>query len=192
MFSCRLSEKNYFFIVNFITFLRILLSLLFSFFILKDSSDFLKLFFVFILVVLSDFFDGKLARKWEVSSKFGSAFDVFVDFFFVFSSTIALNVVGYFPLWLIVVIVIKLFEFILTSKLLYKFIEVKSCFVFDRLGKFLALCFYTLPIFVLFLKNIFKYDVFVVVGNFLFSILFVLTFVSMLYRISFCFCKLKK
>lgn len=173
-----------FYFVNFITFLRFLLSIYFSFLIFTEYKNLFVMWVIFLLIVLSDFVDGKIARGFGVESKFGSVFDVLVDFFFMFSSSIFLSIKGLFPIWLIVLVVLKLIEFIFTSRFLRK--GGKNCFVFDRFGKFVANVIYVLPMLV-FTLHILDFKV----KNHIFYSIGIIVIVSGFLRMFCCLKKLK-
>lgn len=48
------------------------------------SSKFVIIYILFLLASISDYFDGKLARKWKVKSNFGVVFDSLFDKVFTF------------------------------------------------------------------------------------------------------------
>lgn len=83
------------FIPNILTFSRLVLAAVF-FIILsryqyEKRGDPLMLniaFFVYLIALITDFFDGYLARKWKVSSMFGRITDPFVDKVLVLGSFI--------------------------------------------------------------------------------------------------------
>ena len=60
-------------LVNAITLLRIVLSFAFTYFILKNAGNLYLLTALFFLVGLSDFIDGKLARKYGACTKVGQS-----------------------------------------------------------------------------------------------------------------------
>ena len=131
-------------LVNSITFLRILLGLLFFYFVLFDFNK-IYLVFIFILTAISDFSDGKLARKFHISSNAGARFDVISDFIFIFLSTLSLVLIDLIPFWFLFIIILKLLEFFITSgnkKLKY-----------EKFGHFVALMFYAFPIFAILINS---------------------------------------
>ena len=96
-------------------------------------------------IVVSDFLDGKCARAFHVQSGIGAIADVICDFFYIMTSTYALYRLGCLPIWVLILITVKLFEFILTS-LLIKRVQYRShIFMFDRIGRYTAIGFYILP-----------------------------------------------
>jgi len=100
---------------------------------------------LFLGIAVSDFLDGKCARAFHVQSSVGAIADVICDFFYIMTSTYALYCLGCLPIWVLILITVKLFEFILTS-LLIKRVQYRShIFMFDRIGRYTAIGFYILP-----------------------------------------------
>lgn len=143
--------KFLFFLVNFITFLRMILSVYFSLTIILIDVNFFEVIILFLLICFTDFIDGKLARFFKVESRFGAVFDVFADFLFVFLSNCVLCYKNLIPFWLLMLILYKIFEFFVTSNLINYFKANSNFFVFDFFGKTLAILLYILPIFVVFI-----------------------------------------
>jgi CDP-diacylglycerol--glycerol-3-phosphate 3-phosphatidyltransferase/cardiolipin synthase len=73
---------------------------------------------LFIFAITSDFFDGHIARKLGVSSKFGARLDVIVDFAFIGGMFFYFVEMGFYPLWTLLLIVGMFGQFIVTSGLL--------------------------------------------------------------------------
>ena len=100
---------------------------------------------LFLGIAVSDFLDGKCARAFHVQSGIGAIADVICDFFYIMTSTYSLYRLGCLPIWVLILITVKLFEFILTS-LLIKRVQYRShIFMFDRIGRYTAIGFYILP-----------------------------------------------
>ena len=100
---------------------------------------------LFLGIAVSDFLEGKCARAFHVQSSFGAIADVICDFFYIMTSSFALYRLGCLPAWFLVLITVKLFEFILTSRLVRR-IQIRShVFMFDRVGRYTAIGFYILP-----------------------------------------------
>ena len=117
---------------------------------------------LFLGIAVSDFLDGKCARAFHVQSGIGAIADVICDFFYIMTSTYALYRLGCLPIWVLILITVKLFEFILTS-LLIKRVQYRShIFMFDRIGRYTAIGFYILPT-VLILCNIYLMPLFFII-----------------------------
>ena len=100
---------------------------------------------LFLGIAVSDFLDGKCARAFHVQSGIGAIADVICDFFYIMTSIYALYRLGCLPAWFLILVTVKLFEFILTS-LLIKRVQYRShIFMFDRIGRYTAIGFYILP-----------------------------------------------
>ena len=100
---------------------------------------------LFLGIAASDFLDGKCARAFHVQSSFGAIADVICDFFYIMTSSFALYRLGCLPAWFLVLITVKLFEFILTSRLVRRMQIRSHVFMFDRVGRYTAIGFYILP-----------------------------------------------
>lgn len=100
---------------------------------------------LFLGIALSDFLDGKCARAFHVQSSFGAIADVICDFFYIVTSSYALYRLGCLPIWVLILITVKLFEFILTSRLVRRMQNRSHVFMFDRIGRYTAIGFYILP-----------------------------------------------
>jgi len=100
---------------------------------------------LFLGIAVSDFLDGKCARAFHVQSSFGAIADVICDFFYIMTSSFALYRLGCLPVWFLVLITVKLFEFILTSRLVRRMQIRSHVFMFDRVGRYTAIGFYILP-----------------------------------------------
>lgn len=106
-----------FLVVNFFTFFRILVFPFVLVLILNGGVvNILVSFLLFVFGAFTDAFDGMLARKYKVSSKFGFILDPIADKFLVLGTLLAMSLVDYLmiPLWCFFVI---LFRDILVSVL---------------------------------------------------------------------------
>ena len=100
---------------------------------------------LFLGIAVSDFLDGKCARAFHVQSSFGAIADVICDFFYIMTSSYALYRLGCLPAWFLILVTVKLFEFILTSHLVRRMQIRSHVFMFDRVGRYTAIGFYILP-----------------------------------------------
>lgn len=141
-------------LINTLTLSRIPLSLLVFYQILFLEISVTHLFFSLSLILFSDFLDGKLSRKYQVTTTFGAFSDVGCDFFFMFSSSLALSLKGLIPVWYLAVISFKFIEFLLTSKIFSAKNLTKHPFLFDWFGRLLASLYYLTPLLILFLHFI--------------------------------------
>lgn len=134
-----------FILVNCVTLSRIPLSVLAY---MELSAEHVRISFYllfFFSVVITDFFDGKLARAFGIQSNFGAASDVFCDFFYVITSCYALYRQGWFPSWMLVLITVKLLEFVITSLVVTNRSRSRCLFIFDYIGRYTGISFYLLP-----------------------------------------------
>jgi len=83
---------------------------------------------LFLLLLCADFLDGYVARRFGLSSKFGTYFDVTTDFIFVFCMFLVFNSKGFVPDWVLVLITLVFAQFVITS-----FYSDK---IYDRVGKY--------------------------------------------------------
>lgn len=102
-------------------------------------------FFVcFIAIALSDLTDGWVARKFDCQSDVGAVLDVSADSFYLLLSLGVLNAYHILPIWFTTIVVLKLVDFILSSRIFST--GKKTHFVFDSLGRATVVGFYHLPI----------------------------------------------
>lgn len=125
------------FLINSVTFLRIILGLAFFWVVLFDFNV-ACLVLIFILTAISDVSDGWLSRKYGLESDAGAKFDVICDFIFIMLSTLSLVLIDMIPSWFVLIIVLKMLEFFITSG---------QSLVYERFGHLVALMFYAFPIF---------------------------------------------
>ncbi|KZX12536.1 CDP-diacylglycerol--glycerol-3-phosphate 3-phosphatidyltransferase [Methanobrevibacter curvatus] len=90
---------------------------------------------LFAIILLTDLVDGYLARKWKVESDLGARLDIFGDSLLAILSALVLvylNIISFlYPL----IILYKLFEFLLSSKYLKDLPSSKNFLYFDIMGK---------------------------------------------------------
>ena len=143
-------------LVNFITLLRIPLTRVFAYELINYLKTGQSLFglssiIISLLIIFSDFIDGKLARKYDVTSKIGQILDVHLDFVYIMISTSILALYNKLDLYFVVVIVYKFLEFIITSKIFKgRFKNKKSeNFYYDNLGTIASGMYYIIPLIVI-------------------------------------------
>jgi len=136
-------------IVNLLTLLRIICSVLFGYLVLFFPDQTKGQFLVLLIIFASDIMDGRLARKWNVTSRGGAVFDVTADMFFVTVSFAALIFRGIIPLWIMGVAAGKFIEFGITSSILGGAADNRLpqlTLVFDTFGKLSAILLMSLPL----------------------------------------------
>lgn len=111
---------------------------------------------LFLLICLTDLSDGTLARKWGTQSHTGALLDVAADSIYILMSLLVLNFNGIIPFWFTAVVLLKLLEFLVTSKMLSTGNK-RGCypFLFDYFGRIAAGGFFIVPgiSFVFFILN---------------------------------------
>ena len=141
---------------------------------------YLLLFFV---IAASDFVDGKAARFFRVQSNFGAAADVLCDFFYIMASCYALYRQEIFPLWMMILITVKLAEFITTSRAIQSRDDRRHIFTFDYIGRYTAVGFYALPTAIFILNRMLPADAFSKISDTLYAILLFFSVLSSASRI---------
>lgn len=139
------------FIPNTITLSRFVMSLGFSYCILKcflyGNNNNITLFTLFVLICASDMVDGKLARKMGFTSKIGAKLDVTVDLIFLLTSYISLIVTRMLPIWFLGFVIFKFTEFVLTSNFMLKLRRKETHpFIFDKVGRIVSASFFIVPL----------------------------------------------
>lgn len=105
-----------------------------------------SLLICFMVIALSDLMDGWISRKFDCQSDIGATLDVSADSFFILLALIVSNYYGFVPIWFTIIVILKLVDFILSSRIFSA--GEKRHFVFDFLGRFTAAGFFLLPILV--------------------------------------------
>ena len=98
------------------------------FFYLYSSGNIALCLFLFAACVLSDFFDGYLARKLKVTSRFGAYYDAATDFAFVIAIFSFFSLEGFYPVWLLLLITAAFVIFLVSSLFAKK--------LYDPVGKY--------------------------------------------------------
>jgi CDP-diacylglycerol--glycerol-3-phosphate 3-phosphatidyltransferase len=101
---------------------------------------------LFLLIFLTDFLDGTIARRCGCTSKRGAILDILADFFYIVSSSIVLYLHNTIPVWFVIVVVLKFMEFLFTSRMLRHRSSGDSMFIFDFIGRYAAALFYGMPL----------------------------------------------
>ena len=83
------TKENIINVPNFLTLLRGLGAILLVYLIFEGYSK-ITVFFAFIAFALTDYFDGEIARRFNLRTRFGKYFDVVVDRIFMISFAIAI------------------------------------------------------------------------------------------------------
>ena len=158
--------------INTLTLLRIPLSIMFNVMLLYEEHRLLFCSILFLVIALTDFFDGKLARYYNVQSRVGAILDVATDFLFIFTTACVMYKQGLLPIGIIIIIVIKFTEFCITSYLFDKKLKKNKLLFFDKIGRFVAVILYSIPIIILilhallnkYLFNVILFCVYITIG----------------------------
>jgi len=173
-------------LVNAITSSRILLTMGMAYVILKQENLIVLSTLLFVLICLTDYLDGKLARRFCAVSRKGAIFDVVADLFFMTSITYTLIYLGIMPGWFLIVIVVKFVEFLSTSYYYRNNNNSEEVFISDKIGRCVATMFYAMPYVSLVAFWIAHMEWNMVVINALCFIITVLSMMSSAFRVKSC------
>lgn len=173
-------------LVNSLTLSRFVLTFYFAQAILMQRSIF-ESGMIFGVIGMTDLLDGKAARRWKVESHLGAALDVITDFVFMITSCFVMYLKKLFPLWMIFIISLKFFEFLFTSHILRKRGPTDDrLFIFDLVGRSIAVLFYLLPMVNIILYRILSPESFVLSQALLLPVIGGCAIISSCYRIYLC------
>ena len=179
------------YIPNVITITRIIMTFLFIYtierqFIYGQNLN-IYLTILFLAICLSDFVDGKIARKTNSTSIIGAKLDVFADLLYIILSYIALINIKILPLWFLGFVCFKFIEFIITSNFIKRNSNFSDKpFVFDKIGKIVSAIFLIIPGIVCIYKCLELNDIELILNCFL-CIIFIAGLYSSYLRIKSCF-----
>ena len=92
-------------------------------------------FWIFFAISITDWFDGYLARRWQVTSKFGQILDPVADKFLIMSIYFALGWWTFIPLWLTALVLSRDLLILLSSSGIMFMRQVKMNLTPTLLGK---------------------------------------------------------
>lgn len=100
---------------NKLTMMRVILIPFFVFFMLTDFVPYSGLIAlaIFIVASITDFLDGRIARKYNLITNFGKFMDPLADKILTISGMICLVELGRIPAWIVIIIVAR--EFIISG-----------------------------------------------------------------------------
>lgn len=138
------------FMPNLITITRIIMTFMFAYAIEEQyvyGIDMtINLTILFLAICLSDFIDGKVARKINSVSIIGAKLDVFADLLYIISSYVIMVNIKILPMWFLVFVCFKFTEFIITSNYIkHNNNIIDKPFVFDRVGRIVSAIFLIIP-----------------------------------------------
>jgi CDP-diacylglycerol---glycerol-3-phosphate 3-phosphatidyltransferase len=82
----------------------------------------------------TDYFDGYLARKLDVTSRFGAYYDATTDFILMIGIFTIFYAVGFYPIWLLLLIAAAFAQFVVSSFFAKK--------LYDPVGRYLGSALY--------------------------------------------------
>jgi|AntRauTorckE6833_2_1112554.scaffolds.fasta_scaffold33041_2 CDP-diacylglycerol--glycerol-3-phosphate 3-phosphatidyltransferase len=95
---------------NILSSLRIILAFLFVYLYLQTELEYrITSLVIFFFAAISDYYDGKIAREYEIETKFGVFLDPLADKFLTFAGFASLAVLApsVFPWWIVIVITVR-------------------------------------------------------------------------------------
>lgn len=96
------------YVPNIISFLRVALSPVFFVLIISDEpTEIRAACIIYVIAAISDYFDGFLARKFNIISSMGKFLDPLADKFLTGASFIAFVVMGLVPLWMVIIVLAR-------------------------------------------------------------------------------------
>lgn len=102
-------------------------------------------YILFALICATDLLDGATARALKAESAQGAVLDIAADCLFVFSSLVLFNILDVIPVWFTGVALADFLVFLTTSKVFLRLKREAQPFVFDAVGRGLAVLIYLLP-----------------------------------------------
>lgn len=130
-------------LINGLTLIRITLTILFVILFNNNTNTVLQLS-ILSLIILTDFIDGKIARKLCIQSKIGSILDPYCDLFFVLCTSILFNIYGLISITYTFILIFKFAEFNITSY--YAGMSPnKIPFMFDKVGRVITALYQGVP-----------------------------------------------
>ncbi len=115
-------NPNYkiFTLANFITFIRVILTLVFLYLFITDANRYIALV-IYALAASTDWLDGKVARATQNVSWFGKILDPICDRFLLFTGVIGLAYRQELPLWIPILLIGRDVYLAIGSKLLQRY-----------------------------------------------------------------------
>ena len=138
----------------------------------------LGLVVIFFTIIMSDIADGYLARKLKCTSKTGAKLDVISDTVY---TILSLTVFVYFkiiPVWFVFIMVLKLIEFIVTSKSIKEKQNIEKTLIFDKMGKLSVCIVMLLPGIFVFRCIIIDYKIVMNVTIYIITIMLIISFIN--------------
>ena len=109
------------------------------------SESFYLYSLLYAMAWISDYTDGRVARRLGISSEAGAVLDLLADCFFVFLLNIQVVVLGLVPMIFLLIMVEKILNYITTSKIMNKIHYSSTHFRNDKIGRVVSASFFVIP-----------------------------------------------
>ncbi len=172
--------------VNLLTLSRIILSALFATLLLTPDIHKALPIALYAFACATDILDGRLARRWGVTTRLGAKLDVIADLTLLLAAFTAMAVKGMMPWWMLAVAVLKFSEFWATSRVLIKVQGGAGALFFDKLGRLSAILMLALPLLSLLLYTLLPYPAAWIIAVCCAQGLTLMAAVSSVYRVKRC------
>ncbi|MDR1956681.1 MAG: CDP-alcohol phosphatidyltransferase family protein, partial [Treponema sp.] len=129
-------------------------------------------------IILSDVADGYLARRLQCTSNMGAKLDIISDTLYTIFSLTAFAYFKIIPVWFIFIMVLKLTEFIITSKIMKNKQKTESIIFFDKIGKMSISIVMLLPGIFVFRCIIIDYKIVMHIIIYIITVLLIISFVN--------------
>lgn len=172
-------------IPNMLTLIRVVLALILNIYIINNFRSMIVPIVVSLIIFLTDYLDGKIARRNRSVSKAGAILDVSADLFYIAFSYIVLYTLHILPIWFLSIVILKFGEFILTSHYIKRLKKKNTIFVFDFLGRLAVVIFYCLPLTSYVAYQLLPNEYFFIISSIM-AISTLLVFISSTQRIGIC------
>lgn len=158
-------------LLNTLTLLRIPLTILFIIVFINDNK--IPASLILFLIVITDFIDGKISRRLNISSRLGSILDAYCDLFFVLCTSLLFNYYRLVDITYTFIIILKFVEFNITSY--YSGMSNnKTPFIFDKVGRIVTALYQGVP-FIIVIPSLsdfcYLYTTTLIIGTFISSAL---------------------
>lgn len=184
---------------NKLTMLRVVLIPFFVFFLMYDNLETAGIWIalaIFAIASITDFFDGKIARKYNLITNFGKFMDPLADKLLVSSALICFIELSFLPAWFVIVIIAR--EFVISGfrliasdngvviaaswwgkfKTVFQMVLILYIMVLGGFGK--DICWHGLALWEITPEGVFIYSAWTVAGTVLAWIAFLLTVISLI------------
>jgi phosphatidylglycerophosphate synthase len=104
------------------------------FFYLFNTGNITSCLILLAFSAATDFFDGYLARKLKVTSRFGAYYDAVTDFILMIGIFAIFSANGYYPIWLLLLITASFIQFLASSLYAKK--------LYDPVGRYIGSALY--------------------------------------------------